>query len=220
MLANPVVITQVLTPAATYDLIDLATLKTLNAITGTLQDVYLSLVISQISTIAANYCNRVFPVETLSDSFWPRRRGYLREPRRVARPLILSRNPIVTVTSILEGVGGVAPTALVAGVDYQLDAIKGFVYRLDTLGYPTTWVADSIVATYSAGYSPIPADLQLAAASWVKAIAAAQTRDSTIKSETVVGVYSATYGAAAGSPLGVPADIAEALDNYNAELIG
>ena len=222
MLANPVNITRVITPASSYDLIDLATLKTLNSISGTGQDAYLSLVISQISQSAADYCNRVFPVETVEDSYWPQRRGYQWEPRRRARPIILTRYPVGTVTSVLEFIGGVGPTTLVADTDYKLDSIRGEIYRLDNLGIPTPWVADSIVVTYSGGYSTTPADLQLAAAAWVQAVAAAQTRDPALKSETVPGVYSASYqmGAAPGSTSGIPPEVQSVLDNYNMALIG
>lgn len=216
-------ITTVVTPADDYTLIDVPTMKTLLDITDASKDEYLDLVISQASIAAANYCNRVFPVETVEDSFWPQRRGHIPEQRRVIQParlpLQLSRWPVTAMVSVTESVGGVAPGALTQDVDYKLDAIRGQLLRLDFLGYPTPWVADAIVVTYSAGYEPIPADLQMAVAAWVRAVSFARNRDPTLKSESVPGVYSAAYlaGAAAGSPLGEVADI---LDNYNVVLIG
>lgn len=220
---NNAEITVVVTPAASYNLIDLVSLRTLLGIPDTSVDAYLNLVIPQASAAAANYANRVFPVETLQDSFWPQRRGRRYQPRRAIQPndlpLNLSRWPVTAITSVTEAVGGVLPTTLVQDTDFKLDAIRGELLRLDFLGYPTPWVADAIVVTYSAGFATIPADVQMAVAGWIKAVRFAQTRDPALKSENIPGVYSASYlaGASAGSPLG---DIACVLDNYRQVLTG
>lgn len=224
MLFNPNQITRVITPATSYDLVRIDILKTLLGITTTAEDPYLSLVISQVSAAAANYCNRVFPVETVEDSFWPQRRGYWREPRRAASPVILTRYPVVTVHSVTETIGGVEPGVLTADVDYKLNAINGELLRLDFLGYPTSWVADGIVVNYDGGYTTTPVDLTMAVVGWIKGIRAAQTRDPNLKSETVPGVYSASYsqvaGSSGGAPFGIPPEVAGVLDAYNVSLVG
>lgn len=222
MLYNPNQITRVVTPAASYNLVDIATVKTLLGITTTAEDAYLTLLISQVSALAANFCNRVFPVETVEDTFWPQRRGYWQEPRRLAPPLILTRYPVVTVNSVTEGVGGVQPSVLTADVDYKLNAINGELLRLDFLGYPLPWNADAIVVNYSGGYATIPPDLVMAIVSWIKAIRASQTRDPNLKSETVPGVYSASYstGGTGDAPFGMPPEVAGALAAYNVALVG
>lgn len=64
-------ITNVLVAAATYDLVDLDTVKDELNITSTdtSKDDFLSRAITQVSAAVANYCNRVFPVETVKDIF-------------------------------------------------------------------------------------------------------------------------------------------------------
>ena len=61
---------QVLVPASTYDLIDLPTVKdelSLKSV-DTSNDNFLNRAITQSSAAAANYCNRIFQVETLIGS--------------------------------------------------------------------------------------------------------------------------------------------------------
>jgi hypothetical protein len=64
-------ITDVLVRASSYDLTDLAAVKLeLNIPTAaTTRDAWLSTAISQVSEAAASYCHRVFPRETVQDSF-------------------------------------------------------------------------------------------------------------------------------------------------------
>ena len=53
------------TPASSYNLIDLNTIKSFLNITDTSQDDYLNLVIPQASASVANYCNRNLVVEAV-----------------------------------------------------------------------------------------------------------------------------------------------------------
>src|ERR1700756_1662640 len=71
-------ITTVLTPATAtapagpYDLTDLATVKDELAIptSDTSKDGFLQRAITQVSAAVAQYCNRVFAVETIQDLFY------------------------------------------------------------------------------------------------------------------------------------------------------
>lgn len=219
---SPALISTVVTPAASTDLIDLATLKTLLGVAGAKQDAYLKLIIAQASAAAANYCNRVFVVETLSDAFYPQRDGYIPQANRgAAPPAQLSRWPVRSVTSVVETADNVA-TPLVAGTDYLIDAARGQLLRLGLLGNPRPWPPHNLLVTYVAGYDPIPADLVGAVAAWIKGIRAAQLRDPMLRSQSAPGVYEASYwfGAGPGNVGGIPPDVAAALDNYSVPLIG
>lgn len=219
---NPSLISTVVTPAASSDLIDLATLKTLLDIADRSQDAYLKLIIAQASASAANYCNRVFVVETVADAFYPQRDGYFPPANRGAAPPVqLSRWPVQSIASVVETINS-APTTLVANVDYLLDAVRGQLIRLNLLGNPRPWPAHNLVVTYAAGYAPLPADLIGAVASWIKAVRASRTRDPMLRSQNVPGVYEAAYwfGAGPGNVSGIPQDVTAILDNYSVPLIG
>jgi hypothetical protein len=60
-------ISTVLAPTVNVNLTDLATVKTELGITDTNSDAFLTAAITQVSRAVANYCNRVFQVELLSD---------------------------------------------------------------------------------------------------------------------------------------------------------
>jgi hypothetical protein len=104
-------------PAGAYDLTTLALAHSELQIpvNDTSQDSWLSMAITQVSGTVANYCNRVFQIEGLTDLIYVRREGMPpREPTGAA-PLILSRWPIAQVTSIETSAdtpsGGVLPLA-------------------------------------------------------------------------------------------------------------
>ena len=69
------VITTVQTPASSYDLTTLESVKLdLNISDGdTTNDTFLSAKISQVSTAVQSYCNRPFVSETYQDVFYPDR---------------------------------------------------------------------------------------------------------------------------------------------------
>jgi hypothetical protein len=63
----------VTTPASSYDLTALATVKTELGITDNTENDKLRTWITQASIIAASYCRRVFARETLTETFRPAR---------------------------------------------------------------------------------------------------------------------------------------------------
>lgn len=207
--------------AASYDLVDLATVKTLLAIPDNNLDAYLKLVITQASTSAANYCNRVFSVETLKSQFFPMREGWPYLLRDGFAILQLSRWPVVIVTSVTETISGIA-TLLVENTDFVVDYSKGQITRFDSSGYPCTWAANPIVVVYSAGYATIPADIIDATVRLVKAAYFARLRDPQLRSQASPGVYEAAYwfGNGPGAASGLPPDIASVLDGYRIPVFG
>lgn len=102
--------------AGAYDLTDLATLHDeLNiAATDTSNDPFLARAITQASTAIATYCNRVFPVEGLSDLCYIQQDPYPYQTPGGVAPLQLSRFPVTNVLTLplsatVEGGSSVLP---------------------------------------------------------------------------------------------------------------
>jgi hypothetical protein len=132
----------VTTPASSYDLTALATVKTELGIADNTENDKLRTWITQASIIAASYCRRVFARETLTETFRP-----ARNCSSHGEFLILQRRPIASITSVT--VDDVAVDA----AEYETDANPGLLYRLDSSGYRSCWYsAKSIIVVYLAGY--------------------------------------------------------------------
>lgn len=201
---------------ARYDLTDLATVKAELNVTSGGDDVFFKSLISRASAAAASYCNRVFPVETVTDEFWAQRDpgGFCLIPGKFD-PLMLSRFPIVTVTSVTENA-----VTLVDGTDFRIDADKGQLVRIDGSGYPRSWPSYPIVVTYSAGYATIPFDVVDAVLRMVKNRFFMRQRDPSLRQQNVPGVLEQTFWIATGSEVGaLTPDVADLLDGYRVPVI-
>lgn len=202
-----VVVTTIITPAtpafdgqAAYDLVDIATVKDELGITDTLRDKSLFRWITQASAAAAKFCNRVFPVQTYQDQFFPPR-DYFPAPTVIGGldPLQLTRWPLTPAT--LPAIPGDLTVtendiALTAGTDFLIKDDVGQLIRLNINGWPKRWPALPIVAEYAAGYDltdPQFADLVDGVLRMIKGRYYAQERDPALKSENIVGAYEATY---------------------------
>lgn len=103
--------TTLVTAAATYDLVDLPTLKTELSIPTdkTADDAWLQQAIRQVSGSISRYCNRSgsesaqasFPVEIVQDLFYPERDAYPYQVPGGADVLQLSHWPVVPITTLL-----------------------------------------------------------------------------------------------------------------------
>lgn len=138
--------------AASYDLTDLATARDelLFKAADTSANAFLSRSISQVSEAVASYCNTVFAVERLQDTF------YLLDDESnfnidgSASPLQLARIPAIMILSITEN-----GTALVEGTDFQVDYDAGQIFRLHSNAFlgPVRWHRPGpIIVSYDAGY--------------------------------------------------------------------
>ena len=204
------VITTVVEAAEDYDLVDLLELKEDLQLTGDADDGYLDRLITRASAAVANYCNRVFAVETVSDQFLAPRDPSARMVSRGLERLQLTRFPAVAVTSVV-----LCGTALVAGTDFLVDKPLGQLVRLDASGGQVGWPPGGVVVTYSAGFDPIPFDVQDAVTRLIKGRLASRTRDPLLRSESIPGVASNTYWIGASSDTGnLPPDVADGLDSY------
>ena len=150
MVWSPSVLT-VSIPAAGRDLVLLADVKNDWDITDTTDDTFLSRAITRCSAAAENFCNRNFGVATYVEKIrYPRDAVPITLTGGVA-PLQLSRWPLVSVTSIVEGVN--APVTLDPTVpDYDTDLSAGQIIRLDGNGNARLWAYGLITVTYKAGY--------------------------------------------------------------------
>src|ERR1044071_9207493 len=94
------------TPATSFDLTDIDTVKDELEISGSESDDRLARYITEASRAIATWCNRVFGKETVAETF---RNGEGLEC------LVLARRPVVSITSIVED--GVT----LSSSDYELD---------------------------------------------------------------------------------------------------
>jgi hypothetical protein len=110
-----------------YDLVALSSVKADLGITDPAFDTLFYGWISQASAAASNFCNRVFPVETVQDQIFPPR-DYFPAPTVIGgvKPLQLTRWPITSTVSTAGTRPPVAPT-LTAIAGGSLAAAKYFV---------------------------------------------------------------------------------------------
>lgn len=128
--------------------------------------------------------------------------------------LILSRRPVVTVSSI--EVDDVALSA----TDYEVDASAGLLYRLcgDRID---TWSCGKVVVVYSAGFDVIPDDLKLAASKLVAALWSEGERvDSSLKRESIPGVIDREWWVGPSDDPLIPAEVMDLLSPYRNHWIG
>ncbi|MGE0701408.1 MAG: phage head-tail connector protein [Hyphomicrobiaceae bacterium] len=167
------------TPAGTeYDLITVATARAALGIVDQADDATLQGFVSRASGVIASYCNRVFAVETVTETF---------RLDRLQEDLLLSRYPVIAVTSIVEN-----GNALTVNTDYEVDAAKGIITRLynDRAAW---WPMCKVTIVYSAGYETKPGNLQQACVELVKSYYLSADRDPMVRSEATEAIGSTSY---------------------------
>lgn len=176
----------VITPAATFDLTTLATVKAQLQITDSANDEVLRDLIAQASDAAGRFCHRVFGQERVVETF--------RCPSTVD-VLIVERTPVVTIHSVAEA-GNVLDPAL-----YECDNGAGLLYRLTPSDVRRPWwCTGRITVEYTAGWtllSGAPYDLERAVILTVSAWWHGRTRDPLLRSETSEGVGGSSWIASA-----------------------
>lgn len=141
---------QVTKSAASYDLTDLPTAKDELGIKpeDTAHDSFLKRAITQTSAAIANYCGRVFQVETLAATFDIHRDAHPWQLPGGTPELALSRYPVIAILSVTENA-----LTLVEGTDFRVAYKTGIIYRLDVGGAVRSWPAATVVVTYQAGFT-------------------------------------------------------------------
>ena len=194
-------------PAETHDLTTLETVKAVLKISGTTDDDFLALLITQASAEIEAYCNRVFCKETLADSF------------RIEWQALSPHHGYAEPEAIVEAGGGVT----LAAAQYEIDQAAGILLRLDDYDREGFWASPAkTVVTYSAGFvlpgndgRTLPDDIEAAAIEAVKFGWHARSRDPLVKSESTPGVYDVTYWiAAAGESGDLPPEVVAKLSRY------
>jgi hypothetical protein len=207
------VTTAIVDEASSYNLVTVAIAKDELGISGAASDAKLTRYIAAASMAASNYCNRVFPLETVTDTFDI---GRARLQYHGEASLQATRWPVVDVTSVLEN-----DVELVRDTDYRLDEASGLFYRITSGGLDRSWISTPVVITYNGGFDPIPADLQDAVLKMVNARWAARGRDPFAKSESIPGVRDVTFWIPTGSEAGnMTPDVLDVLESYRVPLVG
>jgi hypothetical protein len=204
-------ISRVVTPAASTALVTLDAAKAALGIDAadTSQDAVLTAQIEATSMAICNWCDRIFVVQTYRDQLRGAYGSY-------GEPLVTRQYPIVVDD------GGV-PLVAVAEDGGAVDAAmlevfpeQGAVYRLDATALPMAWGSALIVVDYTAGFDPIPADVQSACLEWLTARHNAIGHDPALRSETIPDVITQVYAGSdsTSSATAMPAGARDLLGPY------
>lgn len=208
-------ITTVTTAASSYDLTTLAIVKDELNVTTNASNAKLRRYLTSASAAIAQFCNRVFQSETITDEFWGNRD---RSPRLISggvENLQLSRWPIVSVTSVTENA-----VVLVDGTDFRIDKVKGQLIRLDVNGNPRVWPTNPIVVVYIGGYVTIPSDIVDATIRLVKQRWLSKDRDPLVRQRNIPGVLEESFWIPTGTDSGnMPPDVVDILLNYRPPVV-
>lgn len=201
--------------ATSYDLTTLTNVKDELGISSTVSDAALRRYITSASVAAAQYCNRVFQIETMKEEFFIKRDRYSRLIPGGADFLQLSRWPVDEVASVVQN--GVT---LVEDTDFKVDYEKGYLLRIDENGFSRKWSIDPTLVEYDGGYETVPADVEDAVIRMVSSRYIARGRDKSVRQENIPGVREVTYWIATGKESGnLPPDVTDILDNYRVPVI-
>jgi hypothetical protein len=182
-------ISRIITPATDQGLITLDDAKVRLGIDpgDTSQDDKITAMIATVSQRISNYCDRLFPQQVYRDQF----RGVALDWQK---PLHCRQFPVATddttgdpmLTVTVEG-------AVLDPSAYDVSLNDGALYLINGV-----W-SGLIVLDYTAGYQPIPADLQAVAGDWLQERNLSADRDPSIRSETVSDATTVVYGGTSGS---------------------
>lgn len=191
-------------PAASYDLTDISTVKAELGLAINTKDALLAAYITQASGGIADYCRRVFASEGVTERFWYEDRFRDRHPgnwcrRQATSEFIVQRRPVTEVTSITLDGGSALDESL-----YQVDEDRGLILALDASGSPSCFhFGKEAVVVYTAGYdlgaqSPpekpqLPPGIERACIEWVKELYFGSSRDPALQSEQAYRVATFTY---------------------------
>ncbi|HEX2634803.1 MAG TPA: phage head-tail connector protein [Bradyrhizobium sp.] len=159
----------------------------------TSQDASLQAQIASVSQAINRYLDRIVPQQMYRDQF-----RYLSNCNYPGEPLQLRQYPIAVdgngdpLASITEDGVAVDPAY------YEADTDRGLLYRLDGAD-PYGWAGALIIVDYTAGYLPIPEDIQAAALDWVAARYHSQGRDPALRSETIPDILTQVYAGESGA---------------------
>lgn len=141
------------------DLISTATYKQMTGITSTNQDTRIAQLIVSVSQLVKTYCNNTF-VDFVSSAKTETFNVDYNE-----HFVQLTETPIISVTSVSERDNPTASyTGLTVNSDYYVDSVTDTIFRVDSGGNEKQFKSGkgAVTVVYTAGYSTIPQDLELA----------------------------------------------------------
>lgn len=201
--------------AGTYDLVDLSVIKDELGVTDNSKNALLQRYLTSASAMIAQYCNRVFLAETMTEEFWNQRDRHRRLILDTMQDLQVSRWPIQSVTSVTEN-----GTVLVQDTDFKIDADNGQLLRLNSDGNPMHWRVYPVIVVYVGGFEDIPVDVQDAAVRMVTRRYASKGRDPNLKQQNIPGVLEQSWWIATGTEAGnMDPSITDILDNYRVPVV-
>ena len=202
-------ITTVVTPAPSRDLTTLADVREQLSIRSndTAQDAWLAKVISRASAQAEKYCNRIFAQQDYQDQF-----GAM--SCDTGTPLMLGQSPVTVTLVTVDGTD-------LADTDFIADSLPGLLYSTVE---PRQWIAtSSLTVQYTAGFDPVPDDVQQAVIELCVMEFRSRGRDPMLREQETPGLGRQTFwvGPMPGLPgTQLPGDIATLLMPYRRGLIG
>lgn len=196
----------VTTAAGDPNLLSVEEMRAAVGVTGSGSDAALLILNGRVSRAIAAHCRvasagiavPTLRQETLTETF---RTGMSREK------VILSRRPIVSVTSIVED------GETLTGADYEIDPSSGILTRLED-DEPACWSWSKIVVVYVAGWATVPDDIKLAASKLASEIYTVGTRDPNLKRVEVVGVEEREFWVSPSSDPLISAEVDALLAPY------
>ena len=200
----------IVTPAAERNLVTLDDLREqLRVRPGdTANDAWYTKVIARSSLAAERYCNRIFAKQGYLDTFRGSATGMADEP------LVLSMAPVDPETLVVTLDG-----AVMAAAGYALQPLPSHLWRV---GDATAWInSTGLTVAYTAGFDPIPADVQQAVLDLATMENAGRGRDPMLRATESPGLGRQEYwvGGVPGSSL-LPQDIASLLNPYRRGMVG
>ncbi len=148
------------------------------------------------SRMCAEFCRRPFGKETVREVIDPTAWG---DCSRGPRWLVLARNPIVEIGSLVEG----EDEPLVLDTDYIVDKEHGMILR-GTIDAPRGWRTGKLTVEYTAGYElldGVPWSYERACLILLRGLWFSHGRDPSVRSIDIPDVGSRTYAASGDSSL-------------------
>lgn len=133
------------------DLVTLSDVKNYMGITDNTMDTLLSALISAASQFAINSCGRDFTLQTYTNEAYDGTGGSI---------MLLNQMPVVSVASVIVDGVTISPASGISNAGFKYD--KNAVYLVGCFGGGFTNGLQNVYITYTAGYNPIPMDLQYA----------------------------------------------------------
>jgi len=186
-------------PAAPFA--TLAAAKEFLGVADASADARLTSLLATASVALENYCGRPIAQRTVTE---------ILDPEEVVSVLVLSRFPVISLTSV--AFDDVAQTP----ADFRLSRGSGTLRRVD--GQPFT--AEKLTIVYEAGYAAIPPPVAEACSRYAASLYNSKAQRLAVAAEAVPDLASVTYGSTGGvSRNGVvlPFDVAGLLAAYVTE---